>query len=451
MGHSRRVEGALEWVLGDRQRQETRINSLPSGDSPLLRQRMWLHDGAGGASSADAGVTLRVYVATRHGTKQLIDDRQDISASRAQRIEIVEAEYAATDLTPPMGASAVTAAMDQRILCHSACKGEMLYLLAQDNKQRSRRDYVAFVDDDVAVRVSGLLAGAEQASMRGCPIFQLQLSHDSYAVWPQLKQRKQADQRVPAGFAEQWSWLPFVEIMAPVIAQRELDLGLLDLLEPFKSGFGWDFYLIPCLTDLYDDFRPGLFRGATMEHRRAINTNNQTTFSNGLTALQEEELIRAGLALTLIELNTYHGQGRAQFLGQLSKTLGMLQNETGSEALRGVASALLSVTQRYWLCRQLEEQNISLLEEQSRLQQSLEQQEQHLSDVVAELETRSANFRSERASLEQQIRGVEDDQQTLLCQIDAMHKSVTWKLGRLCLSPIRFLRRLLSACAIREH
>lgn len=422
-----RLAEAIDWVLGDRQRQETRMQSLPSGDGPAL--------GPGTATS------LRIYVAARAGSYHLIDDRSGMPAEAAARVDLIEADY-----TSPRDGETTTASHGlERILCASECKGEMLYLLAQDNKQRRRCDYVAFIDDDVEVRVSELLAGAEQAQQRHCPIFQLQLSHDSHAVWPQLKQRPQHDKHVPSGFAETWSELRFVEIMAPVIAQAELDLGLLDLLAPLKSGFGWDFYLLPCLNDLYDDFQPGLYRGAVMRHRRPVNTGNATQFSNGLTAQQEEELIRASLILSLVELRQEALQQRGALLQRIGRTLLSLQTAHCSGLVNGFASGLLSITKRYWLCRDLEQQCQGLLEEQRRLQRELEQRDSVIQQQDEKQQLLLGQLLQRQDELERighqlaeaQLGVIERDQ-----WITTMRQSATWKLGRLVLSPLRMLRAL---------
>jgi hypothetical protein len=67
--------------------------------------------------------------------------------------------------------------------------------------------------------------------------------------------------------------------MGPVIAQREIDRGLLAVLAPFRSGFGWDAYLLPLLGDLFPDFRPGLYLGARMRHARPLRTDPQRRFT----------------------------------------------------------------------------------------------------------------------------------------------------------------------------
>lgn len=415
-----RVAEAIDWVLGDRQRHETRIQSVPSSDGHALRRT--------------SGTSLRIYVATREGIHHLIDDRSSMPAEAVARVDILEADYTSS----PTGGTSIASCGQECISCPSECKGEMLYLLAQDNEQRSRCDYVAFIDDDVEVRVSDLLAGAEQAAKRNCPIFQIQLSADSHAVWPQLKQRGNHDIRVPSGFAETWSELRFVEIMAPVIAQAELDLGLIDLLAPLKSGFGWDFYLLPCLSDLYEDFRPGLYRGAVMHHKRPVNTSNNSRFSNGLTALQEEELVRAALIMSITELQQNVLQQRGALLKRIGRTLKSLQQGQGSTLLNGMASALISITQRYWLCRELEQKCRDLLQEQSKLESELQKQaylHQEMQGQILQSQDDLRHIAHQLAEAQKLV--VERDR-----WIAAMHQSATWKMGRLALTPLRIMRSL---------
>lgn len=136
--------------------------------------------------------------------------------------------------------------------------------------------------------------------------------------------------------------------MGPVIAQRELDRGLLSVLAPFRSGFGWDAYLLPLLGELFPDFRPGVFLGACMRHHRPLRTDPHRCFSNGLTPPQEEDLLRAAMLLTLLQPRAI--ESRSLFLAELQRQL----HGEAPEVLQGLGAALHSVTQRYWHCLQLE-------------------------------------------------------------------------------------------------
>lgn len=349
---------------------------------------------------------LRIYVASRQGCHALIDDRQRLSAGQRQRLEVIEAEYSATEL------NTLPATSNRRLSCRSECKGEMLYLLGQDNHQRSPVDYVAFLDDDIEVRTSDLLQATELAARKACPIFQLQLSHDSHAVWPQLKQLQDLEGPEAAGPPQLWDAINFVEVMAPVIAQRELEAGLLEMLAPFKSGFGWDFYLLPVLQQLYSDFQPGLYRGACMRHQRPVQTAGNTRFNNGLTASQEEELLRATLLQTL--LSDPVGLERQAFLKRLNGVV--LRMGLVEQAL---ASGLADHTERQWRCRSLEQQHLQLqnqLQVLHLLQETHQQKLEHLEASLQEL-----------------------------------YRSNSWRLGRLLTAPGRLAKRYLAGPQGRQR
>ena len=326
-------------LVGDRQlHQELITTPGPCSDAPGLAQR-----GAGGVAPR-----LRIYVACSRGVHGLVDDRDTLDPEREHRVDIIEAEYA-----DPAGVTAADR-LAGRVACASECKGQMMHLLAEDNRVRPPVDYVAFLDDDLELRVSDLVAGAREALARSCSIFQLQLTHDSHAIWDVLRAEAPSaetpsvdstDRSVPvAGWAE----LPFVEVMGPVIAQREIDRGLLAVLAPFRSGFGWDAYLLPLLGELFPDFRPGVYLGARMRHARPLRTDPQRRFSNGLTPPQEEDMLRAALLLTLLTPRVLDSRGL--FLAELQHQL----DGAAPELLRGLTDALHSVSQRYWQCRHLE-------------------------------------------------------------------------------------------------
>lgn len=441
------VEVAIERVLGDRQRHEARIMTRPGADrqsfNPISRDPK-----------------LRIYVATAHGSYAFRDDRDELTGSARERIDVVEAEY--LERTPE-GLAELPLGPNPRVISPSECKGEMLFRLGQDNRTRPAVDYVAFLDDDIEVSASALLQGATAAVQRNCPVFQLQLSHDSHAVWPLLKQRHGPDAPIGAGFPEMWTDIDFVEIMAPVVAQAELDRGLLEVLAPFKSGFGWDFYLLPVLAELYDDFRPGLFRGGCMRHIRPVQTRGDTLFSHGLSALQEEELLRAGLLQCLFRDGPL--PDRAIFLRQLYDVL-----TTNTHKHQAIAGALASTTERHWRSRGLESQWHQLLLQHREQQHALEESHrQHdttrhqLEEAHREQERLILMHCNEQEALQQLVHKLQQQQleveQTLECYeqevtgyrryVADIKRSYTWRIGRLVLSPVVWSIRLIQAISSR--
>ena len=386
------LAAAIERILGDRQRHEAQLLPRPTSEQcSFLR--------------LDQPPRLRIYVASREGVYAFIDDRAQLPAAVRGHVEVVVAEYKA------VSAEAMAALPPNplpRVACASECKGEMLFKLGQDNQQRPRVDYVAFLDDDVEAKASDLLRACGIAARRGCPIFQLQLSRDSHAVWSALMQHQEPE---GAGPPETWSAIEFVEIMAPVIAQTELDAGLLEVLAPFKSGFGWDSYLLPVLSQLYDDFQPGLFRGACMRHQRPVQTQGNTRFSHGLTACQEEELLRAGLLQCLLQESPVND--RAELLRQLATIL-----HSQDAIQRALASGLAFHTDRQWRCRSLEQQ--------------WQQQHDLLQQATQRLQQAEANLGQSQLQLE-----------ALQGAILELRTSNSWRLGRLLSSPLRLARRLM--------
>jgi hypothetical protein len=441
------VEVAIERVLGDRQRHEAWIMAKPGADrhsfNPISRDPK-----------------LRIYVASAHGCYAFCDDRDQLTCSARERIDVVEAEY--LERTPE-ALLKLPLTTNPRVISQSECKGEMLFRLGQDNRTRPAVDYVAFLDDDIEVSASVLLQGATAAAQRNCPVFQLQLSHDSHAVWPLLKQRHGSDAPIGAGFPEMWTDIDFVEIMAPVVAQTELDRGLLEVLAPFKSGFGWDFYLLPVLAELYDDFRPGLFRGGSMRHIRPVQTRGDTLFSHGLSALQEEELLRAGLLQCLFKDGPL--PDRAIFLRQLYDVL-----TTNTQKHQAIAGALASTTERHWRSRGLESQWHQLLQQHRDQQHALEESRrqidstrQQLEDAHRQQEGLILMHRDEQEALQQLVHHLQQQklevEKTLeRCELEVtsysryianIRRSYTWRIGRMVLSPVLWPKRLIQALCSR--
>lgn len=316
-------------LVGDRQHHQDLITVLrpcPVATGPALR----------------VTPRLRVYVACSRGNHGLVDDRDALDPERRCKVDIIEAEYVDPAAVTPEDRLA------GRVPCPSECKGQMMHLLAEDNRGRFPVDYVAFLDDDLELKVSDLLAASEEAMARSCSVFQLQLTHDSPAVWDVLKAAAPGVEPADPGAQVPWAELPFVEVMGPVIAQREIDRGLLAVLAPFRSGFGWDAYLLPLLGELFPDFRPGVYLGAHMRHGRPLRTDPHRCFSNGLTPPEEEDLLRAALLLTLLQPRVT--ESRSLFLAELQHQLA----DATADVLRGLGAALHSQTLRYWQCRQLE-------------------------------------------------------------------------------------------------
>lgn len=445
------AETVLTRVLADRQQQLQNMevrHPLPFQEGVVVPH-------------APGTVSVRIYVATRDGKHLLVDDRAELACMQSSLnviCEIVEAEY--VNLDP--AAIAKRNSVNATVACPSECKGEMLYMLGQDCKRRPKVDYVAFIDDDIKANVSDLLRSAHLAKQAGINLYQLCLSNDSEAVWPQLKQQQGIE-----GDAL-WEQVRIVEIMAPVIAWQELENGLLDVLSTFKSGFGWDSYLVPCLMDLFPDFRCGLYLRSSMEHKRKVNTNNQTIFSNKRTALEEEDMLRASIALTISEKSFC---GRADFLALMLEKL-----ERPCKLTISMASALQSSSKRYWMHQDavnelhvLENKIKELKQDKKDLEATIaamtdrywemEERSNQISDQFKELniqftETQRKSYeRLQKAIAKRNEMSMKLGNEILRCreqaliyleEIEAIKTSRTWIAGKWVLWPAKTLWRLIN-------
>lgn len=348
--------------------------------------------------------SLRIYVATRKGVCALKDDRSCLPLGA--KVSLIRAEYGANtddDSYPPAFSNV------EVVACPSECKGDMLYRLSLDSNERAPVDYTAFLDDDLLVSVTALYRAATEAHRLGIHAFQLALTDDSHAVWEFLKG--------PTSLSnpeEPWRSVPFVEIMAPVLSSRLLNAGILSVLSPFRSGFGWDFYLLSVLQLLHPDLRMGLYMRERMRHIRPVRTRVSTRFSNGLTAMEEEERLRAALLFLLL-------QGAPSELDPFLEELTTLLRQS-PPALLSLGEGLQRSTRTYW---ELLDCRRALLE----LRKQHEQEHQELCRL------RNA-YGKER---EQWLH----EQDLLLQQHDRLLRSTwTWRLGSLISRPLGFFRRL---------
>lgn len=161
------------------------------------------------------------------------------------------------------------------------CKGEAFSALiadlaAADDDWR----YVGFIDDDVALSISGINAMLADAGAAGHASFSASLSADSFLSHERFVTR-------PGGGKRAVDW---VEVMAPFIRWEMLPAAA-PLIAGNTSSYGIDQFVMPMLeqalglpgTVIYDD--------VVMRHTRPI-TSDGKVYRNGLNADQERVLQR---------------------------------------------------------------------------------------------------------------------------------------------------------------
>lgn len=170
-----------------------------------------------------------------------------------------------------------------RIFAHrTQCKGEAFSALIADlEAARDDLGYVGFIDDDVAISVSGINAMLADAHAHGYASFSASLTPDSHLSHRRFVQR-------PGGGKRRVDW---VEVMAPFI-RWELLRAAAPLIAGNTSSYGIDQFVMPLLEKLVGRGESVLYDSVAMRHTRQI-TSDGRVYANGLTADQERDRQRA--------------------------------------------------------------------------------------------------------------------------------------------------------------
>ncbi len=179
------------------------------------------------------------------------------------------------------GAAADTpVALAGTISLKTECKGQIYAALHAYLPASSRHDYVALIDDDIAVAVSALNAALQIARIDALDSFALALTADSYVNHAVFVQRPGSSVRA----------VPWVEVMMPFYRTE-----LFSAAEPYYrdsiSSYGIDQFAMPLMARLTGMTRCAVIDAYTARHHRPV-TSDARTFSNGRTARQERIIVR---------------------------------------------------------------------------------------------------------------------------------------------------------------
>lgn len=140
--------------------------------------------------------------------------------------------------------------------------------------------YVAFVDDDIEIAISGINTMLADARAHGYGLFSASLTPDSPHSHARFISRPGSHKRV----------LEWVEVMAPFM-RWEILRAAAPVIKGNISSYGIDQFVMPMLQKLLGLPHAVLYDSVAMRHTRAI-TSGARAYSNGLTAAQERVLQR---------------------------------------------------------------------------------------------------------------------------------------------------------------
>lgn len=161
------------------------------------------------------------------------------------------------------------------------CKGEIYSALARHLIQKGQQpEFVALIDDDVMLSVSGINRLLHMGRCLWLDAFSPALSHDSHFShrWL-LSQNGHACRKVP-----------WIEVMMPFY-RGDLFLAGAPHYEGNVSSWGIDQYLIPTLQQLRGQTATAVIDAVVASHCRPI-TSGGKTYRNGLTAVQEKQRMK---------------------------------------------------------------------------------------------------------------------------------------------------------------
>lgn len=164
-----------------------------------------------------------------------------------------------------------------RVFAHrTQCKGEAFSCLIADLEAAGEDwGYVGFIDDDVAITVSGINTMLADGRAHGHASFSASLTADSYLSHERFVQRAGGGKRV----------VEWVEVMAPFL-RWEMLRACAPLIAGNTSSYGIDQFVWPMLEQALGLPHSVIHDSVAMRHTRPI-TSDGRVYANGLTATQE--------------------------------------------------------------------------------------------------------------------------------------------------------------------
>lgn len=140
--------------------------------------------------------------------------------------------------------------------------------------------YIGFVDDDLAISISGINKMLKLADKEGFDAFQpstTETSYDSHAFT-----RHQA--------GKVWTKADWVEIMCPFY-RKEIFEAAHGFYENNITSYGVDIYVMPYFQKILGMNKTAVIHDVLVTHLKPV-TDGDKKFSNGLTSREEGEIIR---------------------------------------------------------------------------------------------------------------------------------------------------------------
>jgi len=181
-------------------------------------------------------------------------------------------------------------------------KGQILHAVNNFLRLNNiKYNYIGVIDDDIIFKISEFNYMLHVARSHDLDVFQPSISRDSF-----YSHRKFINKSNCIITKTDW-----VEIMAPFY-KKDLFEACGEFYNLSISSQGLDCYMMPVLQRIHNLNNTAIVHVAIIKHIRPIRTHLRT-YSNGLTGLQEIELIRQK-ALSLIKDQRYQDKFDKKFI-----------------------------------------------------------------------------------------------------------------------------------------
>lgn len=162
-------------------------------------------------------------------------------------------------------------------------KGSLINEVYKHFKADGSIDYIGFIDDDLAISIAGINQLFEIAYKENLDAFQPATTPESFMSHAFTLQKLNCI----------WEPTDWVEIMCPFYRKNIFDAAA-EFYPICISSYGVDRYAIPYFQKLLGRDKTAIIHAVPVTHLKPI-TNGNLSFSNGLSAIEEGELIRKEL------------------------------------------------------------------------------------------------------------------------------------------------------------
>jgi hypothetical protein len=172
-------------------------------------------------------------------------------------------------------------------------KGSLINEVYKHFQADTSIDYIGFMDDDLEISISGINQLFNIAYHENLDAFQPATSSQSYISHAFTLQKPNLV----------WEPTDWVEIMCPFYKKFIFDAAA-EFYPGCISSYGLDRYAIPYFQKLLGSDKTAIIHSVSVTHLKPI-TNGNRSFSNGLSAIEEGELIRKELLKRIKQSNTH--------------------------------------------------------------------------------------------------------------------------------------------------